>query len=282
MPGPAPQPISPADADAAHAAAQKVVETHRRVADFLRHGHTLAEIDAFVGKTLESIDCQSCFRGYRVGRKPPFPGHACLSVNDCVVHGTPDSHPRPLAHADVLKVDIGVYFRGWVGDAAWTYVFGPMDPVTKKLTDTGKESLARGVKELRPGNTYLAWARAVQSFVEDERKFHLVRGLGGHGYSRRTKHDAGLHAPPFVSNVVPTYPGEWSDAQTPCLPGTLVAVEPMIAVGTPDLAPARGKWPERTADGSLSVHYEHDILITDKGPRVLTEGLDQVNDVITR
>ena len=273
-------PISPADADAAYAAAQKVVEVHRRVSAFLRPGQTLAVIDAFVGKTLEDIDCQSCFKGYRVGRKPPFPGHACLSVNDCVVHGTPESHAAPMGLGDVLKVDIGVYFRGWVGDAAWTYVFGPMTPLVKHLTDSGKESLRRGVLELRPGNTYTQWARTVQGYVEGECGFHLVRGLGGHGYSRRTRNDAGLHAPPFVSNVLPTYAGEWPDGNTPCRPGTLVAVEPMIAVGTPDLAPSRGKWPERTADGSLSVHYEHDILITSNGPKVLTEGLEETKDVI--
>ena len=88
-----------------------------------------------------------------------------------------------------------------------------------------------------------------------------------------------------MSNTVPTYPGEWPDAHSPCLPGTLVAVEPMIAVGTglTDQKPGIGKkveWPVFTKDGSLSVHYEHDVLITESGPRVLTEGLEETRDII--
>jgi len=288
-------PITPAEADAAYAAAQKVVEVHRRVSAFLRPGHTLPAIDSFIGRTLEELDCESCLKGYRVGSKPPFHGHACLSVNDCVVHGTPDSHSTkdgreiPLKHGDVLKVDVGVHYgrsEKWVGDAAWTYVFGDMSPEVKRLTAAGKEALRRGVRELRPGNTYLAWARAVQDHVERECGFHLVRGLGGHGYSKLvgSKKDRrsnwGLHAPPFVSNVVPTMFNEWPEGDMPCRPGTLVAVEPMIALGTSELAPGRGKWPERTADGSVSVHYEHDVLITEDGNRILTEGLEETRDVI--
>lgn len=288
-------PISAADADAAYAAAQKVVEVHRRVSAFLRPGQTLPAIDSFIGRTLEELGCESCFKGYRVGNKPPFHGHACLSVNDCVVHGTPDSHSArdgreiPLRHGDVLKIDVGVHYgvtEKWVGDAAWTYVFGEMSPEVRRLTDAGKEALRRGVKELRPGNTYMAWARVVQDHVERQCGFHLVRGLGGHGYGklvgskRKGRADWGLHRPPFVSNVLPTTFNEWPDGDRECRPGTLVAVEPMIALGTSELAPPRGKWPERTADGSLSVHYEHDVLITETGNRVLTEGLEETKDVI--
>jgi methionyl aminopeptidase len=271
--------LTPSDADAAYHAAQKVVDTHRRLAEWLRPGQTLAQIDAFVAKTLDDLKCRSCFLGYRVPRSAPFPSHACLSVNECVVHGTAGYYTKPMADGDVLKIDIGVTFRGWIGDAAWTYVFGKPSPLVKRLCDCGKESLRRGVAQLRPGNTYLAFAKAVQGHVEKECGFHLVRGLGGHGYGRE------LHGPPFVSNTTPTYPGEWPDAHSPCLPGTLVAVEPMIAVGTGDTYqnPGPGKkleWPVITSDGSLSVHYEHDVLITESGPRVLTEGLEEIRDVI--
>ncbi len=303
MPRVAPK-ITPADADAAYAAAQKVVEVHRRVSAYLRPGQTLPQIDSFIGKTLEDLGCESCFKGYRVGKKPPFHGHACLSVNDCVVHGTPDSHSGrdgreiPLNYGDILKVDVGVHYplsknvrdpamAMWVGDAAWTYVFGEMSPLVKRLTDAGKESLRRGVKELRPGNTFLAWARTVQDHVERECGFHLIRGLGGHGYhklvgsKRDPRADWGLHAPPFVSNVMPTMFNEWPDGDAQCRPGTLVAVEPMISVGTSEVArTGRNPWPERTSDGSLSVHYEHDVLITENGNRILTEGLEETRDVI--
>lgn len=264
------------DVQGATDAALRVVETHERLADFLAHGQTLAQIDAFVARTLEAMSCKSCFRGYRVPRLPPFPSHACLSVNECVVHGTAGYYTKPLAAGDVLKVDIGVSYRGWIGDAAWTYMFGRPSDEVRRLTDAGKRSLSLGVAELRPGNVYMDWARAVQRHVEEECGFHLIRGLGGHGYGRK------LHEPPFVSNVVPSYPGEWGDANAPCLPGTLLAVEPMIAVGTGRTAQERGAWPIYSADGSMAVHYEHDVLITEDGPRVLTAGLEQIDDVIER
>jgi methionyl aminopeptidase len=272
----------------AYAAAQKVVEIHRRLSGWLKPGMTLPEIDAFVAKQLVDLGCKSAFKDYRTGSHPPFPSHACLSVNDCVVHGTAGYYaiegtftPKPVVEGDLLKIDVGVRDKsGWIGDAAWTYVFGEPSPLVKKLTECGKEALRRGVKELRPGNTYLAFARAVQGYVEGECKFHLIRGLGGHGYGRS------LHKPPYVSNTVPTYPGEWPDAHLPCRPGTLVAVEPMIAVGTgmtvqKVASGRRTEWPVFTKDGSMSVHYEHDVLITEHGPRVLTAELEELNDVIT-
>ena len=262
------------DADAAYAAAQCVVETHRRIAAFLRTGLTLAQIDGFVAETLADLKCRSCFLGYRIPRTPPFPSHACLSVNECIVHGTAGSYTKPMQPGDLLKVDIGVLHKGWIGDAAWTYSFGKPEPEVRRLMDCGKESIRRGVKTLRPGEAYLGWAQTVQGYVEGECGFHLVRGLGGHGYGRK------LHGPPFIANVTPSYPGEWPDAMTRGTPGTLIAVEPMIAIGTGQTSQSRGAWPIYTADGSMSVHYEHDVLITESGPRVLTEGLDELPDEI--
>ncbi|HYF15348.1 MAG TPA: methionyl aminopeptidase [Phycisphaerales bacterium] len=287
------RPLTPAETDAAYTAAQVVVETHRRLSGFLRHGQTLAEIDKFVAAQLAEQGAASCFYGYKTGRKPAFMSHACLSVNECVVHGTATYRAEPLKRGDVLKVDIGARKNGWIGDAAWTYVFGEPTPTVAKLTRAGKESLEAGVKELRPGNTYRAWARVVQRIVERDYGFHLIQGMGGHGLL-----DAGgrpaLHGPPYISNRLPEAGSDWADADTPCRPGDLVAVEPMIAVGTGELAGPSDrerkragvspleKWPEIVADGSLSVHYEHDVLITERGPRVLTEGLERTPDIVTR
>lgn len=266
--------ISAVDADAAYASAQKVVETHRRLSAWLQRGQTLAEIDRFVAATLAELECRSCFLGYKVQKSPAFPSHACLSVNECVVHGTAGYYTAPMKDGDLLKIDIGVIHRGWIGDAAWTYCFGEPDEERARLMACGKEALRRGIEQLQPGNQYIRWAQAVQGYVEGEEGFHLIRGLGGHGYGRR------LHGPPFISNVMPAYPGEWPDGFTKAEPGTLLAVEPMIAVGTGQVAERKGEWPVYTADGSLSVHYEHDVLITESGPRVLTEGLEELADVI--
>ncbi|GMV25131.1 MAG: methionine aminopeptidase [Phycisphaerae bacterium] len=273
--------MSKIDEQTAYEAAQKVVQVHCRLADFLRMGMKLPEIDRFVARTLDGLGCESCFFGYRPSRsgKPRFPSYSCLSVNDCIVHGTAGYYDQPMKPGDVLKIDIGVRFRGWIGDAGWTYVFGEMTPLVRRLTDAGKESLRRGVLELRPGNRFINWAKAVQNHAEAECGFHLVRGLGGHGLFDKRAGQPSLHAAPFISNVVQSY-GEWAEAQWPCEPGELLAVEPMIAVGTGDIR-ERG-WPIFTADGSLAVHYEHDVLITANGPRVLTEGLESVTDVITR
>lgn len=262
------------DVELAEQAAARVVEVHTRLADWLKRGVTLARIDAFVAESLEDLGCRSCFLGYRVPKSPAFPSHACLSVNECIVHGTAGYLTRPMDDGDVLKIDIGVKYKGWIGDAAWTYVFGDAGDEVRRLCEAGKESLRRGVLELKPGNTYLAWAQAVQGCVEEEYGFHLVRGLGGHGYGRK------LHGPPFIANTVPTMPWEWPDGSRPCEPGTLVAVEPMLAIGTGQTRQARGEWPVFTADGSMSVHYEHDVLITEEGPRVLTAGLEELPDVI--
>ena len=264
------------DEAAAYDAAQKVVETHRRIAAFLHTGQTLGEIDAFVGKTLADIGGKSCFLKYSPGRMPPFPSHACLSVNDCVVHGTAVYRSEPLAFGDVLKIDIGVSYRGWIGDAAWTYVFGEPTDEVKRLCEAGKRSLRAGIERLGPDRPLLGWAEAVQGVVEEDYGFHLVRGLGGHGYGRK------LHAPPVVSNTVPMAHFEWPESRSTPAVGTLLALEPMLAVGTGETRQGQRQWPIFSADGSMTVHYEHDVLITPDGSRVLSEGLEELEDVITR
>ena len=122
----------------------------------------------------------------------------------------------------------------------------------------------------------LDWARVVQQHAEKECGFHLIRGLGGHGYGRA------LHGPPFVSNVTPgaNYRAEWPDAFVPFKPGLLLAVEPMISAGTGKTKSHGKEWPIFTADDSLAVHYEANILVTREGPRDLTEGMQNLPDVV--
>lgn len=266
--------LKPAELEAARASAQRVVEVHRRLSRGLKVGQTLAQIDRLVAGLLSELGCRSCFLGYRIPKLPAFPSYACLSVNHCIVHGTAGYNTAPMKPGDVLKVDIGVFYNGWIGDAAWTYTFGEADALTKRLMDAGKESLRRGIEAMGPGIPYIEWARAVQTHVEGEVGFHLVRGLGGHGYGRK------LHAPPFVSNVVPVHHQEWPDALKAAQPGTLVAVEPMVAVGTGQTRQRKNEWPVFTADDSLSVHYEHDVYIAEDRAIILTEGMEDLPDVV--
>lgn len=255
-------------------AAELVVEVHRRIAEDLRAGLTLADIDGIVGRTLREHKARSCFHRYRIPGHPAFPSQSCLSVNECVVHGTHLMSEEPIGPGDLISVDVGVLLDGWIGDAAWTYGIEAVDETASKLMESGIESLRRGVAAMQPGRPLMDWARAVQGCVEDEYRFHLVRGLGGHGYGRK------LHGPPFVSNVVPTHQGEWPDGWTTFKPGQLIAVEPMIAVGTGDTTSRRNEWPIYSADGSLSVHYEADVLITEDGPRNLTEAMFDLPSIV--
>ncbi len=261
------------DIEGAHVAAQRVVQVHQRLAGFLRAGQTLAQIDRFVAETLAELDCRSAFLHYRIKGHPPFPSHACLSLNDCVVHGTHDLTAETTKPGDLLSIDVGAVHDGWIGDAAWTYAIEEASEEALKLMACGRESLRCGIAAMQPGRPLVDWARAVQAYVENECGFYLVRGLGGHGYGRR------LHGPPFISNVLPSHPNEWPDAWTTFKTGLLIAVEPMIAVGTGDII-SGDQWPIYTADRSLSVHYEADILITKDGPLELTEGLDGLPDVV--
>lgn len=266
--------MTEADAHAARTAAHKVVEVHEHLAEFLRAGQRLPEIDRFVAEVLHKLNCRSAFLHYRVPRLPPFPSHACLSVNDCIVHGTAAYYREPLRPGDLISIDIGVVHQGWIGDAAWTYAVEHASAEAARLMDAGKESLRRGCEQLQPNQPFMEWAKAVQEHVENECGFHCVRGLGGHGYGRK------LHGPPFISNVVPDHPNEWPDAWGKARPGLLVAVEPMIGVGTGHIAQDPRQWPIFTADGSLSCHYEHDVLVTEEGPEVLTAGLAELPDIV--
>lgn len=256
----------------ARAAAMCVVETHRRLAGWLRVGRTLAEVDAFCASIFDELKCKSAFIGYKVRGHPPFRSHTCLSVNDMVVHGEHDA--TPLAEGDLLALDIGVKHRGMIGDAAWTYSIGSATEMGKRLQACGRESLRRGIAAIKAGRPMIEWAKAVQGYVERDCRFHLVRGLGGHGIGHT------LHESPYIANTPPSYPGEWTEAWKPFEKGMLIAVEPMISAGTTEIRAKGNAWPIWTADGSLSVHYEADVMVTEDGCEVFTAALDELPDVV--
>lgn len=260
--------------DGARAAAERVCSVHQGLAEFLEPGKTLADIDTFVAQTLKKLASRSCFLRYKVPGLGPFPSHSCLSINDCVVHGTHRDLDRPIREGDVLSIDIGVLHKGWIGDAAWTYGIVGVSDESRRLMAVGVDSLRRGVAAMQPGRPLLDWARAVQQCVETESGFSLIRGLGGHGYGKS------LHTAPFVANVVPRHPNEWPDAFRTFEPGLLLAVEPMLAAGGHETTSDPGAWPIRTVDGSMTVHYEADVLITPDGPDNLTQSMFDLPDLV--
>lgn len=263
------------DMEAALAAAQCVVRTHERLVEFLKAGQTLAEIDQFVARCFDDLKCKSAFLRYRIPGHPPFPSYACLSLNDCIVHGTHDMTDRPIEPGDVFSIDIGVKHRGFIGDAAWTYAIEQASDEAMRMMECGREALRAGVEAMQAGKPLIDFAKAVHPLVEREYGYFLAKGLFGHGYGRK------LHEAPSVSNLMPAFPGEWPDAWKVFKPGMLLAVEPMICAGTGDIHSEPGAWPIFSADGSLAVHYEADVLITpDDGPRVLTDGMDNLPDIV--
>ena len=262
------------DMDAARVSAAHVCRVHDALVEFLREGLTLTQVDSFVGTTLKQLNSTSAFLRYRASGYPPFPSQSCLSPNDVVVHGTHLMSDTPLAEGDLLSVDIGVLHKGWVGDAAWTYAIGSVSDENLRLLQTGRQALLDGIGAIAEGRPLLDWARAVQRCVEDDANMSLVRGLGGHGYGRT------LHGPPFISNVVPTTPGEWPDAFRVWKPGMLVAVEPMLNLGGHEVISDPRSWPIRTRDGSNSAHYEADLLIGQDGVEVLTADMFNLPDVV--
>ena len=262
------------DIKVAKNAAKCVVEVHRALTEFLRAGLTLPEIDSFVSNSLSSLRCKSAFYKYSVPGQPPFPSQSCISVNDCIVHGTHIMEHAPLQSGDLISIDIGSKYKGWIGDAAWTWAIDHCSDENMRLMQAGRESLSAGIQAMQTGKPLLEFAKAVQYIAETKYKFHLVRGLGGHGYGQT------LHCPPYIANSVPAHPSEWPDATREFEEGMLLAVEPMLTVGTPEIKHARGTWPIFSADQSMSVHFEADILITADGPVDLTQGLQELPFIV--
>lgn len=273
-------PIPSSDLAALERACKIVVEIHEQLVEIVRPGVTLGAIDKRVSQILDASSAKSAFRHYAPAGYRPFPSFSCLSVNDIIVHGTAGMSLDPLKPGDIISIDIGTNYQGWIGDAAWTYIIEHAPETTHQLCNAAIRSLNEGIEQLQPGRPLRDWAATVQRIVEQDNPFHCVQGLGGHAIGHNE-----LHGSPHVANAIPRYRHEWTEIDELVKPGMILAVEPIIAVGTSrtdDTFLRKNKrdrfrqWPIRTADRSLAVHYEHDVLITDTGPRVLTAGLNDL------
>lgn len=197
------------------------------------------------------------FKGYNAGARMPFPATICSSLNNEVVHGIP-SHTRVLQDGDILKIDIGMRFRGMVSDMARTIAIGTISPTAKKLLDVTEKSLLAGIAVLRPGAKMLDYAQAVQT-VAEVGGFGVVRDLVGHSVGHELHED--LQIPNYVTKSLPNFTFE---------KGMTVALEPMINEGTWEVDLAEDDWTFITADGKLSAHFEDTVLITETGAEILT------------
>ena len=221
-----------------------------QVARWIEPGKTLKEIDDYAGKIIKENGARSPFLGYR-----NYPGHTCLSVNEEVVHGTP--RDRRIMYGDVISVDFGVIFEGWVGDTAMTVAVGEITDEARRLMDITEKSLYLGIDKARPGNRVSDVSRAVESFVTAN-GFSVVREFVGHGVGRN------LHEEPQIPNFVD------GGASPKLKAGMTLAIEPMVNAGTGRVRVLKDGWTAVTADGRPSAHFEHTVLITTEGPEILT------------
>ena len=218
----------------------------------IREGITTKELDTFIREFIERHGARPTFLGYG-----GFPGSACISVNEQVIHGIP-SDKVILKEGDIVKIDVGAYYKGFTGDSACTFPVGRISEEARKLIEVTKESFYRGIANAVPGNRIGDIGFGIQQHVM-ENGFSVVRQYVGHGVGRE------LHEEPEVPNY--GTPGRGIRLCS----GMTIAVEPMVNVGTHNVKVLDDKWTVVTADGKLSAHYEHTVAITDDGPVLMTK-----------
>ncbi|MEA2013288.1 MAG: type I methionyl aminopeptidase [Verrucomicrobiota bacterium] len=242
---------TPQDIAGIKIAAAKTAEVRDRLAQVVRPGMTTLELDELAKEYIADTGGTSAFYQYH-----KFPGQVCISLNDEIVHGF-GSPNRRIAYGDLVSFDVGVKYNGCIGDTARTVCVGPLMDEKARLMSITEESLYVGIDAARKNNFVNDIGRAIETFVKKE-KLGIVRQFVGHGCGKK------LHEPPEVPNYAVRKRG--------CRlhPGMVLAIEPMITLGTHKVKVLSDKWTAVTADGSLSAHFEHMILITESKPEVLT------------
>lgn len=230
---------------------QIVAETLCMLLKVVEPGITTLELDRMAEELCRKRNAIPAFKGYR-----GFPGSLCVSVNEEVVHGIP-SRKRKLRKGDILSVDFGVKHKGYYGDSAVTIPVGKIDSEKQRLLDVTRESLNRAIEQAIPGNRISDISRAVQAYVEEE-GFSIVRQFVGHGIGTE------LHEGPEIPNF---HQGERSPK---LIAGMVLAIEPMVNMGTYKVKVLRDGWTVITADKKPSAHFEHSIAVTEDGPLVLS------------
>ncbi len=227
------------------------------IREHTRPGVTTGELDEIAAKALKKRGLNSPFLGYAPGGVAPYPAVLCASVNDEIVHGIPG--PRELHEGDIISLDFGAVVGpgGWHGDTAITIAVGEIGSEAECLINTTRDALEKGIECMVPGDRLSDIGFAVQACAEKE-GFGVVRQFVGHGIGRE------MHEPPQVPNY--GRPGRGPRLRA----GMIFAIEPMVNIGSEKVRVLEDEWTAVTADGTLSAHFEHTVLITDHGPEVLT------------
>ena len=225
--------------------------------EMVRPGVSTKQIDKAVYDYIVAQGARPSFLGYH-----GFPASACISVNNCVIHGIPGGYT--LKEGDIVSVDVGAYYQGYHGDCAATFPCGAISTEAQRLIDVTKQSFFEGIRFATRGHRVSDISRAIQTYVESN-GYSVVRSFVGHGVG------AQLHEDPEVPNF--DAPGRGPKPRL--LPGMTLAIEPMVNQGSHEVKVLKDGWTTVTADGTLSAHYENTVLITDGEPEILTvaEGL---------
>ncbi len=239
-----------AQIDKMRQAGHLVGQTLDLMARLAKPGIRTIDLDAAAEEFILSQGAVPAFKGYM-----GYPATLCVSINDEVVHGIPGD--RRLEEGQIVSVDVGVNYEGWYGDAARTLCIGDVTDEAKRLLAVTREALSRGIAQARSGNRLGDISAAVQTYAE-EHGYSVVRELVGHGIGQR------MHEEPQVPNFGRPHTGPELKA------GMVLAIEPMLNVGGCEVNFDADKWTVRTADGSLSAHFEHTVAITEAGPEILT------------
>lgn len=224
-----------------------------KVREHLQPGVATADLNAAAEEVLKSHGCRSPFKGY--GR-PPYPASITVSINDEMVHGIP--HPkRKLKDGDIVSIDCGTIFEGYVADSAFTAGVGEISSEATKLLEVTEGALFAGIENMRKGRRTGDVSAAIQKYVES-RGFHVTREYTGHGVGRT------MHEGPQVPNIGIAGTG------MVLRPGVTIALEPMVLVGTHETRVLPDQWTVVSADGSLTAHFEHSVAVTEGDPLILT------------
>lgn len=228
-------------------AGQIVGQTLARLREMTRPGLNLLDVERFVHDEFKRRGAKETFRNYQPGPGyPPYPSNICISINDQLVHGIPTD--RTLQEGDLVTYDLGATYNGYVGDAAISVSVGEPTPKVKELLDATEASLHAGIAAARTGKHLNDIRGAIEDVIKAH-KFGIVKGYGGHGVGRA------MHEEPHVENFRHRSRG-------PLLQhGLVLALEPMVTLGHPDVVTCDDKWTVRTKDGSLCCHFEHTIAI---------------------
>jgi methionyl aminopeptidase len=235
-----------------------VAECFALLEENIQSGVSLRFLDQLVANYLKKFGAEPLYLGYQGSNKdhPPFPGVICASVNNEICHGLPDD--RILQEGDIIGIDIGLKYKGFCGDACVTFPVGNVSRRTQRLLDIGKQALWKGIEVAHNGRYLNDIGEAIHSFADSQR-VSVVREWGGHGIGRS------LHEWPSVSHVRQAENGHR------LRPGMTFTIEPMINEGTYEWVLLPDGWTVITADGALSVQFEHTIVITNNGPEILTK-----------